>query len=148
MTDAARAFAETLSRLPVYRGFSWRAGAFELTMPFTSDAPIPTTRDLRVATENFRVPGVHLFLCTGARDIALFSARPAEQEVVLVPGARLVPASALHEVGGLRVQVVIEQPPQGEPVPAVPTDTEIEALVKTARAAADVQIASPGRFGA
>ncbi|HYI50710.1 MAG TPA: hypothetical protein VEX42_03965 [Microbacterium sp.] len=148
MSDSGSSLVDALSRLPVYRGFTWRAAGFELTAPFSSDAPIPTTRDLRVATENFRAVGVHLILSTGGRDIGPFSAHPSDQEVVLLPGARLVPATSFHEVAGLRIQVVIEQPRSEEPIPDVPTDAEIGEIILAAQAKDDVAVFSPGRYGA
>jgi hypothetical protein len=148
MTDAMAGFVAAISRLPAYVGMTWRAAGFELTGPFTSDVPLPTTRDLRVATENFRVGGAHLFLTTAGRDIAPLSAHPSDQEVVLLPGARLVPASAFHDVEGLRIQVILEQPAPGVAIPAAPTDDEIGELVRAARTADDAAIHQPGRFGA
>ncbi len=148
MSDPAAGLSEALAQLPVFAGYSWRVAGFELKTPFTSDAVIPTSRSLRVATENFRAVSVHLFLATGARDISMFSAHPADQEVVLLPGARLVPASGLRELGGIRVQVVLDLPPQGQPIPAVPTDEEIIAWVQASREEPDVTVFSPRRFGA
>ncbi|GGH47467.1 hypothetical protein [Microbacterium album] len=148
MNDAMTRFVEAVSRLPVYRGLSWRAADFALTTPLTTEMPIPTSRDVRVATENFRVAGAHLFVTTGAREIGPLAANPAEQEVVLLPGARLVPVSALHEVEGVKVQVVLEQPPANEPLPEYPDDEGIGTLIRDARSRADVAVTSPGRFGA
>lgn len=79
-------FVGAVSRLPIYRGHTWHAAGFELTTPFRSDAPIPTTRDVRVATENFRALGVHLILSSGGRDIGPLSAHPSDQEVMLLSG--------------------------------------------------------------
>ena len=148
MSDSGSSFLDAASRLPMFRGLTWRAAGFELTAPFSTDAPIPTTRDLRVATENFRAGGVHLILSTGGRDIGPFSAHPSDQEVVLLPGARLVPATSFHEVEGLRIQVVIEQPGPEEPIPAVPTDAAIGEIVRGAKAEDNVAVFSPGRYGA
>ena len=148
MNEGMAAFVDAASRLPVYTGLAWRSAGFELTTPFTSEAPMPTTRDLRVATENFRVADVHLFLSTAGRDLAPLSAHPAEQEVVLLPGARLVPVSSRHDVEGLRVQVILEQPASGAPLPPAPTDDEIGALVRASRAEGPVAIHRPGRYGA
>ena len=148
MSEAMDRFVQSASRLPAYSGLVWRAAGFELTTPFTSDAPIPTSSDLRVATENFSADGVHLFVTTAARDISALSAHPTDHEVVLLPGARLVPASAQREIDGLRVQTVIEQPAPGQPLPVTPTDDEIRDLVRAARGAGEAVIASPGRFGA
>lgn len=148
MSDTMSTFVESVSRLPVFQGMTWRAAAFELTTPFSSDAPIPTSRSLRVATENFRAPGAHLFLSTAGRDIGPLSAHPADQEVVLLPGARLVPATSFHEVEGVRVQVVIEQPGADAPIPDVPSDEEIAVLIRDARSAPEVSVPNPGRFGA
>ena len=147
MSDHASSLLDAMSRLPVFRGITWRAANFELTAPFTTDAPIPTTQDLRVATQNFRVAGVHMFLVSGGRDVSPFSAAPSDREVVLLPGARLVPASAFRDHDGLRVQVIIEQPAPGEPIPPVPDDATLAALIAAARDAPDVTVSAPSRFG-
>ncbi len=148
MSDGMAGFVEAASRLPRFVGMVWRAAGFELTSPFTTDAPIPTTRNLRVATENFRVDGVHLLLSTAGRDIAPLSAHASEGEVVLLPGALLVPVTGRHDVEGLRVQVILEQPAPGTELPAVPGDDEIGALVRAARTGVAVEVHQPGRFGA
>ena len=69
MSNEASSFVDAMSRVPVFQGIAWRAASFELTAPFTTDAPIPTSQDLRVATQNFRAVGAHLFLVPGGRDI-------------------------------------------------------------------------------
>lgn len=147
MADAS-GFVQAVSQLPPYRGLVWRAAGFELPGSFATSDPIPTSRDLRVATENFRAPGVHVFVSTNGREIGMFSAHPAEQEVVILPGARLVPASAFHDVEGLRIQVVIEMPDPDQPLPSTPTDEELATLIRQARSAGEVVVSSPGRFGA
>lgn len=147
MNEAMDRFVEAASRLPAYAGVVWRAADFELTAPFTTDAPIPTSRDLRVATDNFRVRSIHLMVTTSARDIGPLSAHPSDQEVVLLPGARLVPVSGQREIDGLRIQSIIEQPGADQPLPTVPTDDEILDAVRAARSAGVVVVNSPGRFG-
>jgi hypothetical protein len=99
MSDGAPNLTETFARLSAFAGWCWRAAAFEVTGPFTVDVPIPTSRSARVATENFAAQGAHLFVTLTGRDISLFSAHPDEQEIVILPGTRYVPATNLHEVG-------------------------------------------------
>ncbi|MEZ3162010.1 hypothetical protein AB1K54_15955 [Microbacterium sp. BWT-B31] len=148
MSDPTSAFVTAVSRLPTFVGLAWRAAGFELAAPFTSGVPLAASRDLRVATENFRATGAHLFLCTSARDISMLSAHPADQEIVLLPDARLVPVTSFREVGGLRIQVVLEQPASGTALPHVPDDAAIGELVRSARATAPAEIHQPGRYGA
>lgn len=148
MNETTDGFVEAASQLPVYSGVVWRAADFELSVPFTTDAPIPASRDLRVATENLRARSVHLIVTTSARDISPMSAHPSDQEVVLLPGARLVPVSQRREIDGLLVQTIIEQPSAEQPLPTVPTDEEILDAVRAAKSAGAVIVSSPGRFGA
>ncbi len=147
MSDQKAALVAALSALPAFQGASWRAAGFEVVAPFTVEEPIPTSRSVRVATENFAAAGAHVFLSVSARDIAPLSAQPAEQEVTLLPGARYVPATAFEDVAGLRVQVLVEQPADGGAVPELPTGDELEGLLESERRSAFVDTLRPGRFG-
>jgi len=147
MSDQNSALVAALSALPAFRGASWRAAGFEVVAPFTVETPIPTSRSVRVATENFAADGAHVFLSVSARDVGMVSAQPAEQEIALLPGARYVPATAFHDVAGLRVQVIVEQPSDGGAVPELPTGDELEGLLESERRSAFVATLRPGRFG-
>lgn len=147
MSDAGSGLVEVLSRLPAVRGANWRAASFEVVAPFTVEAPIPTSRRVRVASENFAATGVHVFVSVSARDVGMFAAQPAEQELALLPGARYAPGTGFHEVAGLRVQVMVELPADGSAVPAVIPDEELARIFDAARSEPDVAVSRPGRFG-
>ncbi|WP_045258061.1 hypothetical protein [Microbacterium hydrocarbonoxydans] len=148
MFENSAHFMAAMMQLPTFEGIAWRAASFELNAPFDSVEPIPLSRDLRVATENLRAVGVHMFITSNSRDISALSAHPTDQEVVLLPGARLIPASSMRVVEGIRVQSIIELPASDHPLMPIPSDHEIEAAVKAARARSEVPVYQKGRFGA
>ncbi len=147
MSDAGAGLVEVLSRLPAVQGASWRAASFEVVAPFTVEVPIPTSRSVRVASENFAAAGVHVFVSVSARDVGMFAAQPAEQELALLPGTRYAPGTGFHEVAGLRVQVMVELPADGSAVPAVIPDEELARIFDAARGEPDIVVSRPGRFG-
>lgn len=139
--------ASALSKLPAFSGPTWRAANFEVAGPFALETPLATSRSLPVATQNFTLSGVHLFLSSEGRDVSLFSASSTDQEVVLLPGATFAPVSTFIDIAGLRVQMLLGIPAVGQRTLAVPAHNELAALVDDARRAPAVNIASPGRFG-
>lgn len=86
-------------------------------------------------------------LSAEGRDVSLFSARPSEQEIVLLPGATFAPASGFILSGGLQVQVLLGIPGVGERTLAIPSADELAALIDAARQTPVVEVGSPGRFG-
>lgn len=137
-----------LAGLPSVSGVVWRAADVELAGLFELGRPMPASRDLRVATENFVADAVYAFVVTSARDVGPCSAHPSEGEVVLLPGSTFMPAAPSHEVEGLRVQVVVEIPGEGEAVPAAVTDQQLALWVREARGSEPVPVFTPGKFGA
>ena len=147
MSDQLAGFLEAVEKLPAYSGLVWRASTGEVTVSVPLGGPVPTTRDVRYASENFRAPVLQAIIACDGRDIAPLSADPAAGEVVLLPEGMLTPATAVHEVAGQRVQVLLEVRP-GLPFGAAPDDAALAAAIEAARAAGDVHITAPGRFGA
>jgi hypothetical protein len=131
--DASNQIVEAAKQLPAYAGIAWRSAGFELNAPFDSPDLISLSRDLRVATENFRAGGVHMFITSNSRDLSALSAHPAEQEVVLLPGARLIPASSMRVIENIRIQSIIELPDESTPLLPIPSDDEIAGWVRAAR---------------
>lgn len=146
MTDPAT-IASTLSRLPAFAGPTWRAADSEIESPFALQVPLATTRSLRVATRNFTVLGVHLFLSAEGRDVSMFSARASDEEIVLLPGATFAPATKFVDIGGFRVQVLLGIPDVGERTLPLPTEDTLVAYIEAARQTPVVSVESPGRFG-
>jgi hypothetical protein len=146
--DASNQIVEAAKQLPAYAGIAWRSAGFELNAPFDSPDLISLSRDLRVATENFRAGGVHMFITSNSRDLSALSAHPAEQEVVLLPGARLIPASSMRVIENIRIQSIIELPDESTPLLPIPSDDEIAGWVRAARASPEARVLQRGRFGA
>lgn len=135
-----------LERLPPYGGLAWRGAAGGLIASMPLPAPLPTSRDLRFASSNFAAPVLWAIVSVAGREIGPLSANPAAQEVAILPGAMLTPATAVHEVDGVQVQVVLEVRP-GAPVGDVPDDAVLAKLIREARALDPVAITQLGRFG-
>ncbi|MFK5027023.1 hypothetical protein ACI39O_26905, partial [Klebsiella pneumoniae] len=81
MTDGPGRLEDARAKLPIFRGVGWRGAGFELTTPFTLQAPLPTSQDARVASENFRAPSLHAIVSVSGREIGPLSRHPAEAEV-------------------------------------------------------------------
>lgn len=142
MTDIVDVF----EKLPPFTGLTWRGapGGLIASLPLTG--PLPTTRDPRLASANFTTACVWAIVSVAGRDIAPLSQDRAAQEIVVLPGGVLTPASSVHDVSGVALQVVLEVR-DGFAVGAVPGDDELAALLDAARAAGPAEIRQPGRFG-
>ncbi|WP_029145565.1 hypothetical protein [Microbacterium luticocti] len=136
---------DILSKLPVYNGIVWNGATFEVTMPITLHAPLPTSRNPRVASENFAAPYLYAIVSIAGRDVGPLSRNRAEEEVALLPGSVLSPATGIHPVGKHQVQVLIETIPD-RPLPTLPEDDALAAILASADAAAPFTVTSPGRF--
>ncbi len=146
MTDAPAGLLEALQKLPPYVGITWRGAPGALSGSIPLPAPLPTSRDPRVASSNFTAGALWAIVSVAGRDVAPLSADPAAREIAILPGSTLTPASALHPVDGVPVQVVLEVR-DGMPVGDVPADGTLADLLVAARAEGDVEIRQPGRFG-
>jgi len=136
---------DILSKLPPYNGIVWNGATFELTTPITLYAPLPTSRNPRVASENFAAPYLYAIVSIAGRDVGPLSRNRAEEEVALLPGSVLSPATGIHPVGNHQVQVLIETIPD-QPLPTLPGDDALAAILASADAAAPFTVTSPGRF--
>ena len=145
MTDIA-ALVASLEKLPSYVALTWRGalGALVASQPLAG--PLPTSRDVRIASSNFSAPAVWAVVSSAGRDIAPLSMDPASQEVVLLPSSYLTPADGLRDLAGVVVQVVLEVR-DGTPVGDVPPDDVLMSAIESARALGPARISQPGRFG-
>ncbi|MEO5534189.1 MAG: hypothetical protein ABIR17_03560 [Pseudolysinimonas sp.] len=146
MAESQAGLVNALESLPVYQGVTWRAATGALAGGILLPAPVPTSRDLRIASANFTAACVWAIVSSAGRDVGPISADPAAREVAILPGSSLSPASALHDVSGLTLQVVIEIRPGVEAGRAV-SDDDLVVLIESARATAAVTVRQPGRFG-
>jgi hypothetical protein len=145
-----------LEKLPRYRGVSFRgigstsglgfhAGGFVLTQGL-----VATSRDPRVATENFSAEGLYAVVGDSGRSLEGHSQHPDEREVVFLPGV------AFHvvkhaRVGDLPVVIVEELDPAAFETPPEPASLDevgasIGRAVLAARELPPVPVSSPGKF--
>lgn len=166
MTDpdaAARAtqMLATLAKLPYTTGLTFRgmpADAEPIYGTTITSLVTATSKDPRVASDNFAVDRMYAIVARKARDVAPFAEHPDEGELVLLPGTVLVPVGQIRVDGmGATVQIVEEVDPgagrQGlsAGTSALPetVDDLIDKVVRTvikARRAEPVELTSPGKF--
>lgn len=143
-----------LTKLPTYDGVTFRGATPEDTFGTTSGTVVArgltsTSRDARIATENFTTPAVYAVVGTHGRRVEAVSQHPREHEVVFLPGA-LFRAIAQVRFQDLPVVVVEELDLDREPSePDGDLDellTVIAALVRRDLERLPVDITSPGKF--
>lgn len=141
--DIAALFA-TLEQLPphegvVFRGCEARSHERWPGRAHVSEALLSTSRDPRVATENFTTDAVYAIVSSTGRAIEQFSAARHEREVVLLPGTVLTLVTRVR-VKDLGVTVVEEFDPAGEEAP----DVDLAALqVEIGRAILEAELRDP-----
>jgi hypothetical protein len=148
------ALLSALDKLPPYQGLSYRGYAVPdgrlRPRTVTSGVLVPTSRDPRVATDNFSTTGVYVVISSRGRDIASISQHPQEQEVVFRPGSLFLPIESF-DVGGLEVTVVEEIDPgrDRDEQPAFTLEQledQMRAAIEDARARTTVEDVTPGKF--
>lgn len=108
----------TLEQLPphdgvVFRGCEARSHERWPGRAYVTEALLPTSRDPRVATENFTTDAVYAILSRTGRGIEQFSAARHEHEVVLLPGTVLTLVTRVR-FKDLGVTIVEEFDPHAE----------------------------------
>lgn len=149
-------FLDALEKLPPTGGLTLRG----LTAAAGSVPPlgvltgiVASTRDPRVATENFSVGTLLLLLGRTGRDLSAMSAHPSDAEVVHRPGAiwHRLPDLALPDVP-LTVVALEELDPSGRypatdwPATLTELAARADALVQDALARPAVVVSRPGNF--
>ncbi|WP_295826671.1 hypothetical protein [uncultured Microbacterium sp.] len=89
-----------------------------------------TSKDPRIATENFSTPAVAAIVSRTGRDLGQFSAHPAEQKIVLPPAVVLLEVARTFLPDG-RPVVIIEQLAEQDPSASLPPT--LDALVDHVR---------------
>ncbi len=130
--EAARAFLRALERLPAYTGvvFHGLPAIPRLAPARWTRGVTATSKDPRIATENFSTPAVAAIVSRTGRDIGQFSAHPAEQEIVLPPEVVLLEVARTFLPDG-RPVVIIEQLAEQDPSASLPPT--LDALVDHVR---------------
>jgi hypothetical protein len=144
-----------LAEAPRYRGVSFRGRADDAV--FGPGAPTlvsrlvtATSRDLRVATENFATSSVYAIVGGAGRSVEAFSSRPREREVVFLPATMFRAVDTL-DAGGFQV-VVVEQlafDDVDRPGDSWTPERVLALLpdhVLRSRAAVPVDVTTPGKY--
>ncbi|MEI7054739.1 hypothetical protein WBG06_02875 [Nocardioides sp. CCNWLW239] len=151
-TDQANALLKELQSFPGWSGISFRG--MSTTAEFGKAARtavarglVATSRDSRVATQNFTTPGVYAVMGTEGRGIESVSRRPKEFEVLFLPGTAFGVVGTI-DVDGYPVILVRQTKLSAENPDIDMTDFETRArnAVASGRAGAQVPITSPGKY--
>jgi hypothetical protein len=154
VSDQLAALLSALDKLPPHRGLSYRGYRGRQGQTFQRAIPsgilVSTSRDPRVATDNFSTDGVYAVIGRRGRDLTSVSEHPDEQEVVFRPGSVYLPIERF-EVGDLEIAVVEELDPDNDP--SVPPPFTLEQLkaqmteaIHDARGRHPVDDVTPGKF--
>lgn len=152
--EQLEALLSALDKLPPYRGLSYRGYAGRQGSGFqralTSPVLVATSRDPRVASENFTTDGVYAVIGSRGRDIASLSRHPQEREVVFRPGSTFLPIERF-DVDDLEVAIVEEIDPDRDrdEQPAFTLDElkdQMRAAILDARGRAAVDDVTEGKF--
>ena len=150
-----------LEKLPETAAVTYRGLPADAVTPsgtFVTQAFTATSRDPRIATEDFTAAAVVAIAGRTGRDIAFLAQNADEAEVVLLPGTILRPVGSIV-AGDLTVHIVEELliddasatgtvpphpalPPSAEALSALVTD----AVTAAREVTAPMTITSPGKF--
>lgn len=144
-----------LEQAPRYRGVSFRGRIQDATFGPCSATLVThlltaTSRDIRVATENFATSSVYAILGGAGRWVEAFSPRPQEREVIFLPATMFRPVETLH-AGGVEI-VVVEQlafddaDRPGDSWTPERVRTLVPDHVMRSRQVEPVDVTSPGKF--
>jgi hypothetical protein len=152
------ALLSALDKLPPYAGLSYRGYAVPdgRLRPRTvlSGVLVPTSRDPRVATENFAASGLYAVIGRRGRELTAVGDSPQEREVVFRPGSMFLPIERF-DVDGLEVSIVEELDPDRDTdthtdAPPEPTleqlKDQMREAIAEARTRPDVADVTPGKF--
>jgi hypothetical protein len=148
------ALLSALDKLPPYRGLSYRGYAGrqgeDFRRPQASAVLVATSRDPRVATENFSTDGVYAVIGSRGRDIASLSSHPREQEIVFRPGSVFLPIERF-DVDDLEVAIVEEIDPDRDrdeqpPFTLEQLKDQMRAAIRDARERAALDDVTAGKF--
>jgi len=144
-----------LDKLPPRRGVSYRGRAAGSTFGREGQVLVtklltPTSRDVRVATENFTTAGLYVVIGRTGRDIETLSQQPQDKEVVFLPASMFMVVQSAR-VDDLPITIVEQLNPEQEtPDDPVGTLEEVGQLtarrVAEGRSAGPVEVHSPGKF--
>jgi hypothetical protein len=140
---------DTLLKLPATPGITYRGmSGSPAISSFTLSQVLPTSRDPRIATENFTAERVVAIVTVTGRFIGPLSQHPDNLEIALLPATLLVPVGSVA-VSGIDREVVLLA--ETGAAPELPADLpELKSVVSAQVGAAllrePVTVRSPGRF--
>lgn len=143
-----------LRKMPVYDGVSFRGGTVADTFGRSSGTVVargltPTSRDARVATENFTTPALYAVVGNLGRSVEAVSQHPAEREVVFLPGT-LFRALTQVRFDDLLISVVeqldLDREPGGPQGDLDELLATVASAVRDARQREPVEVTTPGKF--
>jgi hypothetical protein len=149
-------FLGAIAKLPPAGGLTWRG----LDSPADTVPPVgvltgvvSTSRDARVATENFTARTILVLLNRSGRDLSMLSANPAEAEVVQRPGSVWHRLPDLEIAGAPAPVVALEEfdvegraQPSDWPTTLPELTTRVSQLLSTAQQSDQVPITRPDVF--
>lgn len=154
MDEVVDDLLRALQKMPVYEGISFRGGTVEDTFGRQAGTVVTrgltaTSRNARIATENFTTPAVYAVLGNRGRALEGVSQHPDEEEVVFLPGTLFRPVKQVRH-DALLVTVVeqldLERTPED---PKADLDAVLASIASTVRhdlALGQIEISSPGKF--
>ncbi len=155
MSDAGQAalgLLRALERLPTHTGIVYHGlpSIPRLAPARWTRGVTATSRDPRIATENFSTPAVAAIVSRTGRDITQFSAHPAEQEIVLPPEAVLLEVARTSLPDG-RPVVIIEQLAEQDPSASLPPTLDalvdhVHQRLQSGLSAPEAPISTRGKF--
>lgn len=151
-TQRINAFLEELRSFPGWSGISFRGMSADAEFGRTANVAVSrglvaTSRDSRVATENFSTPGVYAILGTDGRGIESVSRYPKEFEVLFLPGTTFAVTDRI-EVDGYPVTLV-RQAKLSADTPPIDVDdftTRTRNAIVDGRGGSQAAITSRGKY--
>ncbi len=147
-----------LEKLPRTRGLTFRglpAGESPPSGAIVTSLVNPTSRDPRVASENFAHPTLLAIATRSGRDISMFGADPSEAELVLLPGVMLLPLADVRVEEADLTVVLVEEVDLNASAPDEPAGqfpsldafaADVTAVVLSAYRRPALPLTSPGKF--
>lgn len=154
MEEVVGSLIRGLSKLPTYDGVTFRGATAEDTFGTTSGTVVTqglttTSRDARVATENFTAPAIYAVVGTHGRTVEGVSQHPREREVVFLPGAlfRTITQVRFQDLPIIVVEELdLDRDPEAPDGDLDELLASIAALLKRDLERLPVDITSPGKF--
>lgn len=145
-------FLAAVEKLPPYEGVTFRGAPAPLEATTVAAGVMASSRDPRVASENFTAPVLLALHHRTGRDVSGLAQHPDEAEVVVRPGTAWRPI-VTFEVEGTTIQALEEldlartgHVPAGWGATPAEVEQRVTRAVEVARARGAVTVHVPGKF--